>query len=155
MRGDTTLYQPGCVSKRQRQQAFVIISKWGGQGGYIATRQPQTSSPSSHVMGRTVSKPILGFRGTAVVRKHFLKGIATAFLNGVLEIVYSLIAQLVNHLPAMQETWVRFLDLSGWKIPWRRKWQPTPVFLPGESHGQRSLAGYSPQDRKSRTRLSD
>ena len=30
------------------------------------------------------------------------------------------------------------------KIPWRRKWQPTPVFLPGESCGQRSLAGYSP-----------
>ena len=34
------------------------------------------------------------------------------------------------------------------KIPWRRKWQPTPVFLPGESHGVRSLAGYSPQGRK-------
>ena len=30
------------------------------------------------------------------------------------------------------------------KIPWRRKWQPTPVFLPGEFHGQRSLVGYSP-----------
>ena len=30
------------------------------------------------------------------------------------------------------------------KIPWRRKWQPTPVFLPGESHGKWSLAGYSP-----------
>ena len=30
------------------------------------------------------------------------------------------------------------------KIPWRRKWQPTPVLLPGKSHGQRSLAGYSP-----------
>ena len=30
------------------------------------------------------------------------------------------------------------------KIPWRRAWQPTPVLLPGESHGQRSLAGYSP-----------
>ena len=29
------------------------------------------------------------------------------------------------------------------KIPWRREWQPTPVFLPEESHGQRSLAGYS------------
>jgi len=29
------------------------------------------------------------------------------------------------------------------KIPWRRKWQPTPMFLPGESHGQRSLVGYS------------
>ena len=35
-----------------------------------------------------------------------------------------------------------------WKIPWGREWQPTPVFLPGESHGQRSLAGYSPQDHK-------
>ena len=30
------------------------------------------------------------------------------------------------------------------KIPWRRKWQPTPVFLPGEFNGERSLAGYSP-----------
>ena len=29
-------------------------------------------------------------------------------------------------------------------IPWRRKWQPTPVFLPGESHGQTSLAVYGP-----------
>jgi len=36
--------------------------------------------------------------------------------------------------------WVR-------KIPWRRKWQPTPVFLPGEFRGQRSLAGYSPWGR--------
>ena len=41
------------------------------------------------------------------------------------------------------------------KSPWRRKWQPTPVFLPGESLGQRSLAGYSPWGFKSRTRLSD
>ena len=31
------------------------------------------------------------------------------------------------------------------KIPWRGAWQPTPVFLPGECHGQRSLVGYSPQ----------
>ena len=35
------------------------------------------------------------------------------------------------------------------------KWQPTPVFLPGEAHGQRSLAGYSPWGLKSQTRLSD
>ena len=34
------------------------------------------------------------------------------------------------------------------KIPWRRKWQPTPVFLPGESHGWRTLVGYSPQGHK-------
>ena len=35
-----------------------------------------------------------------------------------------------------------------WKIPWRRKWQPIPVFLPGEPHGQESLVGYSPWGRK-------
>ena len=34
------------------------------------------------------------------------------------------------------------------KTPWRRAWQPTPVFLPGESHAQRSLVGYSPWGRK-------
>jgi len=34
------------------------------------------------------------------------------------------------------------------RCPWRRKWQPTPVFLPGKSHGWRSLAGYSPWGRK-------
>ena len=33
-------------------------------------------------------------------------------------------------------------------MPWRKAWQPTPVFLPGESHGQRSLAGYSPWSHK-------
>ena len=39
------------------------------------------------------------------------------------------------------------------KIPWRRVWQPTPVFLPGKSHRQRSLAGYCPWAH-SQTRLS-
>ena len=36
----------------------------------------------------------------------------------------------------------RGFNPCGQKIPWRRAWQPTPVFLPGESHGQRSLEGY-------------
>ena len=53
----------------------------------------------------------------------------------------SLVAHMVKNLPAMEktyvQTWVR-------KIPWRREWQPTPVFLPGEFHGQKSLAVYSP-----------
>ena len=43
-------------------------------------------------------------------------------------------------------------SIPGWeKIPWRREWQPTPVFSPGESHGQRSLVGYSPWGRLSTT----
>ena len=49
---------------------------------------------------------------------------------------------MVKNLPTVQETRVWSL---GWEdAPWRRAWQPTPVFLPGESHGQRSLGGYSP-----------
>ena len=35
-------------------------------------------------------------------------------------------------------------SLCVWKIPWRKKWQPTPIFLLGEFHGQRTLLGYSP-----------
>ena len=51
---------------------------------------------------------------------------------------------VVKNLPAMRKTQVR-----SWvgKIPWRRKWQPTLVFLPGKSHGQR-LVGYNPWGRK-------
>ena len=47
-----------------------------------------------------------------------------------------LVAQAVENLPTMQETWVG-------KIPWKREWQHTQVFLPGEPHGQRSLRGCS------------
>ena len=50
----------------------------------------------------------------------------------------SQVAPMVKNLPEMQ---VQFLGLG--KIPWRRAWQPTPAFLPGESHGQRSLMGYT------------
>ena len=40
------------------------------------------------------------------------------------------------------------LDPWVWKIPWRRAWQPTPVFMPEVFHEQRSLVGYSPQSLK-------
>ena len=48
----------------------------------------------------------------------------------------------------MQETQETQVQSWGEEDPRRRKWQFTPVFFPGESHGQRSLAGYSPQDHK-------
>ena len=57
----------------------------------------------------------------------------------------SLVAPMVKNPPAKQETW--FYPWVG-KIPWRRAWQPSPVLLPGESHGQRSLAGCSQQGHK-------
>ena len=53
-----------------------------------------------------------------------------------------------KNLPAMQETLGLIPGLG--RFPWRREWQPTPVLLTGESHGQRNLAGYSPPGRRVR-----
>ena len=57
----------------------------------------------------------------------------------------SLVAQTVKSPPATQETWVRSL---GWEDPLGEGMATTPVLLPGESYGQRSLVGYSPRGRK-------
>ena len=71
--------------------------------------------------------------------------------NTPLKIIISWASQValaVKNLPANSgDKRGRF---NGWvgKIPWRRAWQLTPVFLPGEPHGQRSLMGYSPWGRK-------
>ena len=56
-------------------------------------------------------------------------------------VVKNLLANAMRHKRLRFDPWVG-------KIPWRRKWQLTPVFLPGESHGQRSLVGYSPGGHK-------
>ena len=60
----------------------------------------------------------------------------------------SLVAQSEKSLPAAQETCMQSL---GRDDPRRRKWQPILVFLPGESHGQRRLAVYSPWGHKNQT----
>ena len=59
---------------------------------------------------------------------------------------------MVKSLPVMQETQVRLL---GQEDPLEKGTQTIRVFLPGEFHGQRSLAGYSPWVTKSQTRLSN
>ena len=56
-------------------------------------------------------------------------------------------AQWVKNLPAMQETCMGSVPGSG-RVQGGEKWQPTPVFLPKKSHGQRSVAGYSPKGHK-------
>ena len=62
----------------------------------------------------------------------------------------------VRNPPAMQETCGGGRFDPWLEISWRRKWQPTPVFLPGESHGQRSLVGSTVHGvAKSQTRPSD
>ena len=60
----------------------------------------------------------------------------------------SQVVLVVKNLPASAGDAKDTGSIPGSGTPWRRKWQPTPVFLPGKFHGQRSLAGYSPQGRK-------
>ena len=60
-------------------------------------------------------------------------------------VVVSLLAQMVKHLLSMQETWVQSLDQEDHL---KKGTDPTPALLPGKSHGQRSLIGYSPWSRK-------
>ena len=59
----------------------------------------------------------------------------------------SLIAQLVKKKSVCNARDPGSVPGSG-RFPWGKKWQPTPVFLPREFHGQKSLAGYSPWGRK-------
>ena len=89
--------------------------------------------------------------------------------NPGLSLLQTMLLEGHNTLPISGAQWRVIIIINGgfpmfWAISmcftcnyyfhWRRKWQPTPVFLPGESHGQRSLAGYGPEGRKRRTRLS-
>ena len=69
---------------------------------------------------------------------------------------YSQVVLVVKNLPANAGSY-KGCEFDPWvgKILWRRKWQPPPVFSPGESHEQRSLAGYSPWLQKNWTRLND
>ena len=81
-------------------------------------------------------------------------------------VLYILNYQLLSVTLSLLPWWLRRLSVclqcrrpgfNPWigKISWRRKWQPTPVLLPGESQGWRSLIGYSPWGRKESIRLSD
>ena len=54
-------------------------------------------------------------------------------------------AQQMWNLPAMQETQEVQVQSLGWENPQRRKWQSTPVFLPGKSRGEGNLVGYNPK----------
>ena len=62
-------------------------------------------------------------------------------LIGIIIFQASLVAQTVRNMPAVQETWIQSLDQ---KDPSEKERLPTPVFLPREFHGQRTLVGHSP-----------
>ena len=76
------------------------------------------------------------------IKTYTLSYVKLASGNSLYEAESSLVGQMGKYPPAMWETWVRYL---GQEDPRRRDRLPTPISLPRESHGQRSLAGCSPQ----------
>ena len=98
-------------------------------------------------MGNALSPPLLGdVRNGKFIKWPLSESLPithmcpTLCFTRRLTLAFSLVAQQSRICPQCMRCrlnpWVR-------KIPWRRVWQPTPLFLPGESHGQRSLVGYT------------
>ena len=90
------------------------------------------------VHGVAKSQTQLSMHTNTYTHTHRVKGAGRLAEFEIHEILALLVAQSVKNLPAVQETWVQSL---GWEDPLGRKWHSPSVFLPGESHGQRSLAG--------------
>ena len=133
LRGNTLGPLPG-------EQGEVILSAWG----YMIRIKAVLYFSSTKLKKDGVADKI---RVCACFRCSGLLDEPLWFLNlalgGLLAAPPLIGGDTVVNLLAMQETpCVR-------EIPWRRKWQPTPVFLSGKFHGQRSLAGYSPLGHKS------
>ena len=83
-----------------------------------------------------------------ISRQHF--PLSFIHTDSILKDIMCFLGQLRWRRICLQCERPRFNPQVG-KTPWRREWQPTPVFLPGKSHGQRSLAGYSPWSHKKDT----
>ena len=131
-------------------QGFPLVS--ASRGSLLVAR-------ASHCRGFSYCRArALGLRGSAVVVPGLYNtGSIVAYQSswpetcGILPDQGSnpcLLKWQVDSLPlGLQSRRCRF-DPWVWKMPWRRKWQPTPVFFPGKSHRQRSLEGYSLWGRK-------
>ena len=89
--------------------------------------------------------------GMASIESFIVVPLKPSNVAQVLAVRY--VGSVVKNLPANSGD-AGLIPVSG-RFPWRRKWQPTPVFSPGKSHGQRSLAGYSPWGCRVRDDLSD
>ena len=115
---------------------------------YFLPKAKQTFGASQHIYSFSDSFPIQVItKCSASFPVVYIRSTMFIYLNSIyhcLKWPAGASHGLSGKEPACQcrfNPWVR-------KIPWRRKWQPTPVFLPGESHGQRSLGGYSPRGHK-------
>ena len=113
---------------------WVAISFSGGSS------RPRDRTPASRIVGRR-------FYRLSHQKYRQLTGKIT-FCESSVYYLLTQVALVVKNLPANAGDIEDVGSNPGLgRQPWRRTWQPTPIFLPGESLGQRSLADYSPQGR--------
>ena len=141
---DTTLM---AESKEELKSLLIKVKEEGEKAGLklnIQKTKIMASGPITlwQIDGEAMETVRLYFGGSKITAdgdcSHEIKTLAP--WNGIPWWLRGQSVCLQCRLPGFNP-WVR-------KIPWRRKRQPTPVFLPGESHGWKSLMGYSPRGRK-------
>ena len=125
-----------------REVAHSICTLWGYNMLKCAVQKRVLTRtwPSWH--------PGIRFPASRTVRKKILLFISYPVYGTYLEQNTAGISRWFSDKESACQCMRYRLDLCVRTIPWRRKWQPTPVFLPGESYGQRSLVGYSPWGHK-------
>ena len=143
-----------------RQQPTRLLHPWDSPGkstgvGYHFLLQCMNVKSESEVAQSclTPSNPMVcslpGSSVHVIFQTRVLKWVAIAFSIFFYTYIWKYMGfpsgSVVKNSPARAGHGKRY-GFNPWvgKIPWRSKWQPTPVFLPGEFHGQRSLVGYSP-----------
>ena len=133
---------------------------------HLSSTSPKLVLFASPTLRNSINMVISLFRKQTNKKQIELKTKTYCFPNGTSHFTFNTILSdffLCKHIYAFLYKYSGHQSLSWWlsgkkstsqcrrcgfncwieKIPWRRKWQTTPVFLPGKSHGQRSLAGYS------------
>ena len=130
----------GWLFFKQRPQEYVSLR---GAVGRCFPKSPSAGAPICHL--RDENRQWTYSFCHIPYRHHHTPTHARTIRSTPTSAWASLVAQMVKNLPAMRRP-----GFSPWvgKILWRRSWQPTPVFLPGEFHGQRSLEGYSARGHK-------
>ena len=142
-------WSESCSVVSESLRPHGLYSSWDSPGKNTGLGSLSFSRGPSQPRDQTGVSCIAGGFFTNWAVRGALIWVEAAYYSGLF-----LVAQPSEHLPAMQETqetWVWSLGQED--DTWRKAWQPTPVFLPGESLGQRSLAGCSPWVAKSQTRL--
>ena len=134
--------QPCSWRNRGRGPAFSAVSGLWIWGHTFLKKQflgpPSPGFPSDPTAGEAPGRRVLWRHLGRILSASTMLDINSQIPGG----------SAVKNPLAMQETQRCGFDLWVRKIPWRRKWHPTPVLLPGKFHGPRSLVGYSPWGRK-------